>query len=99
MSRPKGFGKNYFTLLAIQAYSTQVTLTRHVTVAMLHHQTCTEDDDIPTLVEEDPLWFLESQELESITTSYCAPHAAATSSSVCSHSLHVNSTLPLKEYV
>lgn len=56
---PKGFGKRYFTLTAIQAYSTTQTqsqrhsaLYRHMTVSTPEQDAPLEDEESPEIAEE-----------------------------------------------
>lgn len=56
MRAPKGFGKNYFSLGAILAYSSSVTLCSASTAAMAHHRSiCDEEEDETANEEDDPL--------------------------------------------
>jgi len=56
MRAPKGFGKRYFTLSAIQAYSGGVTLQRCESRLLAHHrQVSDECDDETSPEEDDPL--------------------------------------------
>ncbi|RUM61784.1 MAG: TonB-dependent receptor [Sulfurimonas sp.] len=83
MSRPKGFGKNYFTLSAIQAYSAQVTLTRRLTTVAAHHHRCADDEDIEVSVsaEDDPLLLLERDTPEHIAED-SVPHSTPSNASL-----------------
>ena len=61
MRAPKGFGKRYFTLSAIQAYSGSVTLHRSESRTQAHHRSaCDECDEETVLEEDDPVLILES---------------------------------------
>lgn len=56
MRAPKGFGKRYFTLGAIQAHSATLTLQRCTISTLAHHRTVSveNDEDAPP-DEDDPL--------------------------------------------
>jgi hypothetical protein len=59
MHAPKGFGKRYFTLSAIQAYAGSITLHRHASSTQAHHLRVSEECDEETGVEEEELLLLE----------------------------------------
>ncbi|MEA3522639.1 MAG: hypothetical protein U9R50_06665 [Campylobacterota bacterium] len=74
MRSPKGFGKNYFTLAAIQATVSQTTL-HSQTVVMRHalHVSFDEEDN----VEEEPLKeTLLSPLVTHSKASHCSCHCA-----------------------
>jgi len=60
MRAPKGFGKRYFTLSAIQAYSGSVTLQRSQSALVAHHRRISEECDDEALLEEDDPLLAES---------------------------------------
>lgn len=60
MRAPKGFGKRYFTLSAIQAYSGSVTLRRCESSTRAHHRMVSEEADEETALEEDDPLLLEA---------------------------------------
>jgi len=68
MRSPKGFGKNYFTLSAIVAYSVENKLQSQVSSihSLLYNKTTSEDKDLD---EDDP----SSEILESISISNSRP--------------------------
>lgn len=55
MIQPKGFGKKYFTLAAIQAYSAQAALQSLTTKIESRHLIFANDDEIEENLEEDIL--------------------------------------------
>ncbi len=99
MSRPKGFGKNYFTLSAIQAYSAQVTLARRMTTVISHHQLFHDEEDCLEPVTDDPL--LLSIVEETTPSQHSHSYPSASYQTLPSHTpyLHVNPTPSLKEYL
>ncbi len=99
MSRPKGFGKNYFTLSAIQAYSAQVTLTRRMTTVLTHHQLFDNEEDCLEPIMDDPLLLLTLEETTPSQHSRSYLSASFPIPSSSTSYLHVNPTLPLKEYL
>ncbi len=58
MLRPKGFGKNYFTLSAIQAYSVHITIESIATTMESRHLIFAEEDDASDLLDDDELLLL-----------------------------------------
>jgi hypothetical protein len=59
MHAPKGFGKRYFTLSAIQAYAGSITLQRRACSTQAHHLRVSEECDEEAVIEEDELLLLE----------------------------------------
>ncbi|MEJ2501411.1 MAG: TonB-dependent receptor plug domain-containing protein, partial [Campylobacterales bacterium] len=59
MHAPKGFGKRYFTLSAIQAYAGSITLQRRASSTQAHHRRVGEECDEEALTDEDELLLLE----------------------------------------
>lgn len=56
MRAPKGYGKRYFTLSAIQAFSGAVTLQRRESRTVAHHRMVSDEcDETETSEEDDPL--------------------------------------------
>ncbi|MHC3993405.1 hypothetical protein ACXWTF_01125 [Thiomicrolovo sp. ZZH C-3] len=53
MRVPRGFGKRYFTLSAIQAYSAVSTLQRHENSTLAHHGMVSDECDDEACLEED----------------------------------------------
>ncbi len=53
MRAPKGFGKRYFTLSAVQAYSGGITLHRVESSARAHHRMVSDECDDEDGIEED----------------------------------------------
>ncbi len=68
MLRPKGFGKNYFTLSAIQAYSVHIIIERIATATESHHLVSTQEDDTSDLFDDDELLLVN----ETTTQQSCA---------------------------
>ena len=58
--QPKGFGKKYFTLAAIQAHASHVTLSRIATKIEAQHLIFSQEDDLDELLEDEELQLLES---------------------------------------
>ncbi len=99
MPRPKGFGKNYFTLSAIQAYSAHVTLTRRMTTVIAYRQLFSDDEDVLESVTEDPLLPPHVDEPGCLQCSHSYRSTSHNTPSFTSSFLHVISPLPLKEYL
>jgi hypothetical protein len=53
MRAPRGFGKRYFTLSAIQAYSAVTTLQRRENRTLAHHGMVSDESDDDACLEED----------------------------------------------
>jgi len=60
MRAPKGHGKRYFTLSAIQAYAGALALQRGACSARAHHRMVSDEHDDDACVEEDDPLALES---------------------------------------
>jgi hypothetical protein len=71
MRKPKGFGKNYFTLSAICAYSASSTLTSQTTAFV--HSTRYSGIEM-TQEEDDPLDELECLQESSLSTQTSSCH-------------------------
>ncbi|GEM_PF-2899065 len=102
MSSPKGFGKNYFTLAAIQAYSASVTLTRSMTPVVSHHRFVPDEADRLDTITDDPLLLPDIDEPTRSRGSYyryATLHTPRQHPLLIPLFLHVNSTLPVKDYV
>lgn len=56
MRAPKGYGKHYFTLSAIQAFSGMAMLQRSQSRTVAHHRKVSDErDETETCEEDDPL--------------------------------------------
>ncbi|WP_345985686.1 hypothetical protein WCX49_00825 [Sulfurimonas sp. HSL-1656] len=53
MRAPRGFGKRYFTLSAIQAYSAVTTLEHRENRTLAHHGMVSDESDDEACLEED----------------------------------------------
>jgi hypothetical protein len=60
MHAPKGFGKRYFSLTAIQAYAGAVTLHRCAASTYAHHRRVSDECEEESPVEEDDPQTLET---------------------------------------
>jgi len=60
MRAPKGFGKRYFTLSAVQAYSGGAVLARAWNSTRAHHRMVSEECDEDSAAEEDDTLLLET---------------------------------------
>lgn len=60
MRAPKGFGRRYFTLSAIQAYSGSIALQRCASSTTAHHRRVSDECDDAEAVEEEDLPTLEA---------------------------------------
>ncbi len=58
--QPKGFGKKYFTLAAIQATTAHVTIAGITTKIESQHLSFSQEDDLDELLEDEELQLLES---------------------------------------
>jgi len=72
---PKGFGKNYFSLTAIQATSNAVTLAQtSVRVRSSHLYSCVHFEEDECEEELDELLCIEPSETSSHSASHCNCH-------------------------
>ena len=74
MRTPKGFGKNYFTLAAIQATVSQLTM--HSQTVRMQKSLHVSFDDEESLEEDPPQELLLSPIVTNTKASHCSCHCA-----------------------
>ncbi|MEA2110430.1 MAG: hypothetical protein U9P71_00120 [Campylobacterota bacterium] len=70
--QPKGFGKKYFTLAAIQAHSVHVTISRITTKIESQHLVFSQEDERDESLEEEEFLLLESSLEQLSNGSHCS---------------------------